>query len=132
MLFFLGLIFSAHGFEILSQIGESCAKNPVFVLSNFTVTPYPITIYSPYVIFMNGTFSDSETVKYIYIGTKYSINPWNYVSQDVNESYKKHSTANFSVTMQSFTAKGGYTVQTTLHRTNHDILSCWQFDFIIN
>lgn len=131
MLIFLSLFFYSQGFETISQIGESCDKNPIYTLNNFTVAPYPITVYSPYVIFMNGTFSESVTVKYIYIGTKYNTSPWIYVSQDINQDYSKHSTGNFSITMQSFTSKGGYTVQASLHRPDHNTLSCWQFDFII-
>ena len=114
------------------NVGISCDKDPTYQISTFTVTPWPISIYTTYQVFMQGTFSKDEKVEAIYIGTRINQGSWSYAVEDVGKEFKKNQVANFTLTLQSFSNKAAYIIHITLHRSDYSKLSCWQYEYVVS
>lgn len=117
--------------DLKQQVGISCERSPKFTVTSFDITPWPITVYSPYTITMKGEFVQKEYAYSIQVATRYAVTSWHYITQYVDQYYEKGSQANFTVVMQTLSTRGPYTDKVTLHTGDNSILSCWQFDYTI-
>ena len=112
-------------------IGQSCDKDPVYVIDTFTVTPYPIAQAQQYLISIGGKFSEKDYIEQIYIATKDGKGFWHYSYQTVKKEYSKNAIANFTVSLEGPSERGAYTDQISFHRHDFSYLACWQYDYDI-
>ncbi len=118
-------------FGLGAQVGESCLKDPTFVVKSVDVNPFPIVRTEQYLVNMTGTFSTKEYVEQIYIASKLDKGFWHYDYQTVNKEYAKGTTTSFLVSIQGPSDRGSYIVQMSVHRHDFSVLACWQYDFTI-
>ena len=117
--------------NLRQQVGESCKKDPNFVVQVFDVNPWPLVRVQDYVVSIGGVFLEKEHVDQIYIGLKDGKGFWHYTYQTVNKDYAKNAVANFTVNLQAPSDKGSYTSQMSFHRSSLDELACWQYYYVI-
>lgn len=132
MKFFICLIVAILASSNLrQQVGESCKKDPSFVIDTFDVNPWPFARTEPYTIQVNGVFADKVYIEQIYIGTKDGIGFWHYTYQSVQKEFTKGSVGNFTVQLQGPSDKGSYISQIQFHHYSFDTLACWQYYYVV-
>lgn len=112
-----------------ATIGESCEKDPNYVIQSFVVTPWPLIRTEQYNIFISGVFTQKEYVKQIYFATRFKRGFWHYTYQSVYVEYEKGSSANFTISIQAPSEKGPYTDKVSLHRHDFSKIACWEYDY---
>jgi hypothetical protein len=125
----VGLTFG--GGPLQAQVGESCEKNPSFVIDTFNVSPWPVQAAQQYTISIGGKFIEKDYVEQIYIAQRQDRGFWHYTYQTVKKEYEKNTIANFTVSLQGPSEKSAYTDQISFHRHDFSDQACWQFDFDI-
>jgi hypothetical protein len=117
--------------NLQQQVGESCLKNPSFVIQTFDINPWPIQRTQEYTISINGVFTDKDYVEQIYVGTKDGIGFWHYTYQTVQKEFLKNAVGNFTVNLQGPSDKGSYITQVSFHHFSFDSFACWQYYYVI-
>jgi hypothetical protein len=117
--------------NLQQQVGESCRKDPNFVIQVFDVNPWPLVRIQNYVINIGGVFIEKDYVEQLYIGLKDGKGFWHYTYQSVNKEFAKNAVGNFTVNLQAPSDKGSYTSQVSVHRSSLDELACWQYYYVI-
>lgn len=129
MNFFYLLISTALASLSIVNIGESCDRSATFNITSFAVAPYPFSANEQYVVTMTGTFVEKEYIEEIYIGTRFERKSWTYAFQPVNQEYAKGTSQVYTISLQAQAAKGTYTDQFTLHRSDRSYVSCWEYNY---
>ncbi|OMJ93391.1 hypothetical protein SteCoe_3633 [Stentor coeruleus] len=118
--------------DIQDVIGNSCMTNPLFLVSSFTVRPWPPVIGSVLFVNMTGIFQINEYVSEMIINTYYN-HIWESEDYNINESFDINSSTSFLVTISSGNSYGNYVQQVIIFGGNLTLrhLACWQFAYSI-
>lgn len=115
--------------SLTTQVGQSCDQNPIFIISSFDVSPYPIQCGSSFTITMTGTYNQGASIGQIQVGL-YHNQQWNYQNFNVNTNYAPGQTATYTLQVNTPQYSGSYLVQTTVHYSSgQQYVSCWQFNY---
>jgi hypothetical protein len=113
--------------------GFNCGSSTdIYQVTNFVVTPWPMTKNTTLKLVMTGTMTETETIKDIYINVIYQGKPiYNQTLPDKDGTIQAGSTytAYPSAFMPGFIPSGAYGVQARLRNTDGQFLNCWQVNF---
>jgi hypothetical protein len=118
--------------DIQDVVGKSCMTNPQFLISSFSVRPWPPVIGSVLTVNMTGIFEINEYVSQMIVNTYYN-HIWESQYYNINESFDEDSLESFLVNVPSGNAYGNYVQQVMLFGGTLTLrhLACWQFAYFI-
>lgn len=113
-------------------LGGPCGgSNPLFVVTSFTVSPWPVTAGEIVTFYMNGVFRAADRISQLKIATQYERGQINYINWDIDTSYSAGQTATFSYGLQIGSFPGTYTETFTLEDGSSTFIACWAFQYSI-
>ncbi|OMJ68198.1 hypothetical protein SteCoe_34418 [Stentor coeruleus] len=111
--------------------GQSCSSSSTFVVTDFTVDPYPPTSGVQMSVNMYGTFSKEMYVSDISIRTRFNGGSWSYKYIDIGQTFNYGQIYTFSFPLTAGTTKGLYENQVGLETKQGSSFSCWDFTYHI-
>lgn len=113
-------------------VGQACGSGtPLFVISSFTINPWPPTAggYASY--YMTGTFRQALRISQIH-ESFYTRMQTNYIDIDVDVSYNAGQTTTFTYGIQFEQLPGNYAISWELQDGSSTFISCWQVNYSIS
>ena len=131
LLFICALVHASSEFleSIGASVGESCDAHSVFVVSNFGVTPFPVTPGVQLTLTMAGTFNRAIYVANIATRSSYNKGHWDYHYTDIDQAFAYGQIYTFTFTMTSGTGSGEYLQEVFLEEKQGKGISCWTFTY---
>ena len=112
-------------------IGQTCDKDGLYVVSNFTVSPFPVTSGIQMTFNMVGTFRTNIYVANVAVRTSYNKGHWVYKYEDIDQSFSNGQIYTFSFTLTSGTGNGEYLEEIFLEEKQGKGISCWTFTYTL-
>ena len=117
--------------KLQGNMGQSCSLFPLLSISNFTVSPWPVTASMKLSCNMVGILKENEVIGDLILGQNYK-NTWDYTNITVNAAYTKGQTFNYTFNVLAGSQPGTYEEQVTVRvNVTQDSICCWQFSYII-
>lgn len=111
-------------------IGSSCGGTTVYEVTNFVVSPWPITPGEVGQIIMTGVFHEAAHINEIFLTTTYNSQSTTVNTIEVQQSFAAGTTKQFQFRNQFSSIAGSYLSKVELVISQP--ISCWQFAYTLN
>ena len=113
-------------------LGQACGTGtPLFVISSFTISPWPPTPGGISSWYMTGTFRTALRISQVHEAF-YTRAQTNYIDVDIDQSYNAGQTTTFTYGVQFEQLPGNYAISWTLQDGSSTFISCWQVNYSIS
>lgn len=111
------------------QVGYPCATNTAAQFNFFIVQLWPPVLNEDITTDWQVTFYQNVEMSYYSVGTSYNRQSWTYQNYPYLSSF--NNTGFLEVSNQGPIGKiaGNYVQQITIHDTQNQIVSCWQYGY---